>query len=212
MAIEFAPNVRVNGVAPASVVEGSQMFPRDRVLTSLAKYKIAFEESDTTEALREKLSRFYADRTLLKRAVTPKGVAEAAFLLASESEIQCPPSRTKAMAAFRLRCTERVTHETKKSPPQTLRRARLNAHEISKKSITALFCLFSAPPPVVINTGFLRFPLQICAKFPVRPSGFPAICRFPRSSAIRRVCSGAERFAQQARNPRATPPPLACFS
>ena len=79
MAVEFAPKVRVNGVAPASVVEGSQMFPRDRVITSLAKYAIPFEESETTEQLRGKLADFYASRTLLKRAVTPKGVAEAAL-------------------------------------------------------------------------------------------------------------------------------------
>ena len=85
MAVEFAPKVRVNGVAPASVVEGSQMFPRDRVITSLAKYAIAFEESESTEELRGKLADFYASRTLLKRAVTPKGVAEAAFLLASDT-------------------------------------------------------------------------------------------------------------------------------
>ncbi len=84
MAVEFAPAVRVNGVAPASVVEGSQMFPRDRVITSLAKYAIPHEDSETTEELRDKLAGFYASRTLLKRPVTPKGVAEAAFLLASD--------------------------------------------------------------------------------------------------------------------------------
>ena len=61
------------------------MFPRDRVITSLAKYAIAFEESETTEELRGKLADFYASRTLLKRPVTPKGVAEAAFLLASDT-------------------------------------------------------------------------------------------------------------------------------
>jgi rhamnulose-1-phosphate aldolase/alcohol dehydrogenase len=83
LAIEFSPKVRVNGVAPASVVEGSIQFPRDRVMTSLAKYGIAYDESETTEALRGKLSAFYADRTLLKRKVLPVDVAEAVFLLAS---------------------------------------------------------------------------------------------------------------------------------
>lgn len=83
MAVEFAPDVRVNAVAPASVVEGSVQFPRERVMTSLAKYGIAFDESEPTEALRDKLSRFYSQRTLLKKKVSPAEVAEAAFLLAS---------------------------------------------------------------------------------------------------------------------------------
>lgn len=83
MAVEFAPTVRVNGVAPASVVEGSLQFPRERVISSLTKYGIAFEDSETTEALREKLSHYYAQRTLLKRPVTPREVAEAVYLLAS---------------------------------------------------------------------------------------------------------------------------------
>jgi NAD(P)-dependent dehydrogenase (short-subunit alcohol dehydrogenase family) len=83
MAVEFAPDVRVNAVAPASVVEGSVQFPRERVMTSLAKYGIAFDEGESTEALRDKLSGFYSQRTLLKKKVSPAEVAEAAFLLAS---------------------------------------------------------------------------------------------------------------------------------
>jgi rhamnulose-1-phosphate aldolase/alcohol dehydrogenase len=83
LAVECAPHVRVNGVAPASVVEGSLQFPRERVRSSLAKYNIAFDESETTEALRSKLAGFYAQRTLLEREVTPAAVAEAVFLLAS---------------------------------------------------------------------------------------------------------------------------------
>ena len=84
MAVTFAPAVRVNGIAPASVVEGSLQFPRERVISSLAKYAIAFDESETTEQLRDKLSGVYSERTLLKKKVTPKLVAEAAFLLASD--------------------------------------------------------------------------------------------------------------------------------
>src|SRR6202012_1310492 len=42
LAIEFAPLVRVNAVAPATVVKGSTMFPRDRVIASLTKYGIEF--------------------------------------------------------------------------------------------------------------------------------------------------------------------------
>src|SRR5581483_3544365 len=83
LAVEFAPRVRVNGVAAASVVEGSLQYPRERVMSSLAKYNLPFDGSETTEALRDKLSSFYAERTLLKRKVTPPDVAEAIFLLAS---------------------------------------------------------------------------------------------------------------------------------
>ena len=44
LAIECAPLTRVNGVAPATVVKGSSMFPRERVIPSLVKYNIAFQE------------------------------------------------------------------------------------------------------------------------------------------------------------------------
>jgi len=44
LAIELSPLVRVNGLAPATVVEGSRMFPRERVISSLAKYKVDFDE------------------------------------------------------------------------------------------------------------------------------------------------------------------------
>ena len=51
LAIEMSPLVRVNAVAPATVVKGSTMFPRDRVIASLAKYDIPFDESEETEDL-----------------------------------------------------------------------------------------------------------------------------------------------------------------
>src|SRR5689334_6478186 len=81
LAIELAPLVRVNGVAPATVVQGSAMFPRDRVIASLAKYKIPYTTDEPTEALTAKLADFYANRTLLKRPITPADQAEAFFLL-----------------------------------------------------------------------------------------------------------------------------------
>ena len=83
MAVTFAPKVRVMGIAPATVVAGSQMFPRDRVISSLAKYDIPFEESENDDELRDKLANFYAQRTLLKKPVDPMKVAEAAYLAAS---------------------------------------------------------------------------------------------------------------------------------
>ena len=72
LAIKLAPIVRVNGIAPATVVAGSTMFPRDRVIQSLQKYKIAFSESESTDELRDKLADFYAQRTLTKRPITPR--------------------------------------------------------------------------------------------------------------------------------------------
>jgi rhamnulose-1-phosphate aldolase/alcohol dehydrogenase len=80
-AVELAPLVRVNGVAPATVVQGSAMFPRDRVIGSLAKYKIAYKDDEPTDSLVTKLAKFYADRTLTKAAITPADQAEAYFLL-----------------------------------------------------------------------------------------------------------------------------------
>jgi rhamnulose-1-phosphate aldolase/alcohol dehydrogenase len=84
LAVELAPLVRVNGVAPATVVQGSSMFPRDRVIGSLAKYKIPYTDDEPTEALTSKLAQFYAERTLTKAAITPADQAEAYFLLLSQ--------------------------------------------------------------------------------------------------------------------------------
>lgn len=84
LAIELAPLVRVNGVAPATVVQGSAMFPRDRVIGSLAKYAIPYTEDEATESLVRKLAQFYADRTLTKAPITPADQAEAYFLLVSQ--------------------------------------------------------------------------------------------------------------------------------
>jgi rhamnulose-1-phosphate aldolase/alcohol dehydrogenase len=83
LSIELAPLVRVNGVAPATVVQGSAMFPRDRVIGSLAKYNIAYKDDEATESLVSKLAQFYADRTLTKSPITPADQAEAYFLLIS---------------------------------------------------------------------------------------------------------------------------------
>ncbi|MCB9452339.1 MAG: bifunctional rhamnulose-1-phosphate aldolase/short-chain dehydrogenase [Anaerolineaceae bacterium] len=83
MAIELAPLVRVNGLAPATVLAGSSMFPRDRVMGSLAKYHIPYSEAEDTEALRAKLENFYASRTLIKLPITPEDQAEMAYLLST---------------------------------------------------------------------------------------------------------------------------------
>jgi NAD(P)-dependent dehydrogenase (short-subunit alcohol dehydrogenase family) len=84
LAIRLSPNVRVNGIAPATVVAGSAMFPRDRVMQSLQKYKIEFSETETTEELRARLADFYAQRTLTKRPILPQDCANAIVWLAGE--------------------------------------------------------------------------------------------------------------------------------
>jgi NAD(P)-dependent dehydrogenase (short-subunit alcohol dehydrogenase family) len=84
LAVEMAPLVRVNAVAPATVVKGSTMFPRDRVVASLVKYGISHHESDSTEALRDALAAFYAKRSLTQRAIEPEDQAEAILLLVTE--------------------------------------------------------------------------------------------------------------------------------
>ncbi len=84
LAIEFAPLIRVNGVAPATVVQGSTMFPRNRVIASLAKYGIPYKDDEQTESLVTKLAQFYAERTLTKTRITPADQAEAYFLWVSE--------------------------------------------------------------------------------------------------------------------------------
>jgi rhamnulose-1-phosphate aldolase/alcohol dehydrogenase len=83
LAVELAPLVRVNAVAPATVVKGSTMFPRDRVIASLTKYGIAFEEKEPDEDLRGKLAAFYAKRSLTGLSIEPDDQAEAVFLLLS---------------------------------------------------------------------------------------------------------------------------------
>ncbi len=84
LAIEMAPLVRVNAVAPATVVKGSTMFPRDRVIASLTKYEIPFSESESDDELREKLASFYAKRSLTQTPIEPDDQAEAIFLLLSQ--------------------------------------------------------------------------------------------------------------------------------
>jgi rhamnulose-1-phosphate aldolase/alcohol dehydrogenase len=83
LAVEMAPLVRVNAVAPATVVKGSTMFPRDRVIASLTKYGIAFGEKESDEQLRDKLAGFYAKRSLTRLPIEPDDQAEAVFLLLS---------------------------------------------------------------------------------------------------------------------------------
>ncbi len=84
LAIGLGPLVRVNGIAPATVIAGSSMFPRDRVIVALKKYSLEFSESDSTEELRSKLAEFYARRTITRRPILPIDNANAICWLAGE--------------------------------------------------------------------------------------------------------------------------------
>jgi NAD(P)-dependent dehydrogenase (short-subunit alcohol dehydrogenase family) len=84
LAMGLGPLVRVNGIAPATVIEGSAMFPRDRVIGSLKKYGVAFSDDEATESLRSKLAEFYARRTITRRPILPLDCANAICWLAGE--------------------------------------------------------------------------------------------------------------------------------
>ena len=84
LAIGLGPLVRVNGIAPATVIAGSSMFPRDRVIVALKKYDIAFEDSESSDALRDKLAEFYARRTITRRPILPIDNANAICFLAGD--------------------------------------------------------------------------------------------------------------------------------
>ena len=88
LAISLAPKVRVNGISPATVVKGSTMFPRDRVIASLRKYGIAFDAHATDEQLRAQLADFYAQRTLTHTPIDPNDCGQAILFLAGP-EAKC---------------------------------------------------------------------------------------------------------------------------
>lgn len=66
--------VRVNGINPDGVVQGSGIFASGWGANRAKTYGIAEED----------LGRFYAQRTILKREVLPENVANAAFVLLSQ--------------------------------------------------------------------------------------------------------------------------------
>jgi rhamnose utilization protein RhaD (predicted bifunctional aldolase and dehydrogenase) len=84
LAVGLSPTVRVNAIAPATVVKGSSMFPRDRVIVSLTKYGIAFDDGESTDDLRNRLAQFYANRTLTRLPISPEDCSEAICFLASD--------------------------------------------------------------------------------------------------------------------------------
>jgi rhamnose utilization protein RhaD (predicted bifunctional aldolase and dehydrogenase)/NAD(P)-dependent dehydrogenase (short-subunit alcohol dehydrogenase family) len=82
LAITYAPRIRVNAISPATVVKGSTMFPRDRVIASLKKYNLVYDESASDEDLRNELARFYARRTLTGQPIDPQDCAQAILFMA----------------------------------------------------------------------------------------------------------------------------------
>jgi rhamnose utilization protein RhaD (predicted bifunctional aldolase and dehydrogenase)/NAD(P)-dependent dehydrogenase (short-subunit alcohol dehydrogenase family) len=82
LAVSMAPLVRVNGISPATVVKGSTMFPRDRVIASLTKYNLPFQPEMTDDELRNVLAGFYAKRTLTHQPIDPRDCAQAILFLA----------------------------------------------------------------------------------------------------------------------------------
>jgi rhamnose utilization protein RhaD (predicted bifunctional aldolase and dehydrogenase)/NAD(P)-dependent dehydrogenase (short-subunit alcohol dehydrogenase family) len=82
LAITYSPKIRVNGISPATVVKGSTMFPRDRVIASLKKYNLVYDERASDDELRDELARFYARRTLTGQPIDPRDCAQAILFLA----------------------------------------------------------------------------------------------------------------------------------
>ena len=82
LAVSLAPLVRVNGISPATVIRGSTMFPRERVMASLTKYNISFNSAASDDELRNLLAEFYAQRTLTHQPIDPVDCARAILFLA----------------------------------------------------------------------------------------------------------------------------------
>jgi rhamnose utilization protein RhaD (predicted bifunctional aldolase and dehydrogenase)/NAD(P)-dependent dehydrogenase (short-subunit alcohol dehydrogenase family) len=88
LAVSLAPLVRVNGISPATVIRGSTMFPRERVIASLKKYSIAFDPASSDDELRNLLAEFYAQRTLTHQPIDPVDCARTILFLAGP-EARC---------------------------------------------------------------------------------------------------------------------------
>lgn len=85
LAIALAPHVRVNALAPATVVDGSAMFPRERLISSLRRYGLSAGDDESTHDLRDRLAAYYAGRTLTGQQVTAAHQAQAAVMLLGDA-------------------------------------------------------------------------------------------------------------------------------
>jgi NAD(P)-dependent dehydrogenase (short-subunit alcohol dehydrogenase family) len=72
LAAELADvGIRVNGVSPDAVIQGSKIFAGDWGRDRAEKYGVP----------REELGEYYAQRSLLKREILPEDIASACFAL-----------------------------------------------------------------------------------------------------------------------------------
>ena len=111
LAVELAPLVRVNAVAPATVVKGSAMFPRDRVIASLAKYGIAFGDDEPTEALREQAGGVLRHAVAHAARSSPRTRRRRSLLLVSGASPRPPGTSSRSTAGCRTDfCGEAVVH------------------------------------------------------------------------------------------------------
>ena len=60
------------------------MFPRDRVIVSLKKYRSRSTSRSRPKSLRDKLAEFYAQRTITRRPILPIDNANAICWLAGD--------------------------------------------------------------------------------------------------------------------------------
>ena len=109
LAVELAPLVRVNGVAPGDGGAGQRHVPARPRHRVAGQVRDRLRRAEATEALRNKLAGFYADRTLRKRPITPADQAEAAFFLVSAAPARRPPAgSSRWTAGCRRRSSVRV--------------------------------------------------------------------------------------------------------
>jgi rhamnose utilization protein RhaD (predicted bifunctional aldolase and dehydrogenase)/NAD(P)-dependent dehydrogenase (short-subunit alcohol dehydrogenase family) len=83
LAVALAPDVRVNAVSPATIVQGSSMFSREQLRESLIRFKVPFQDNYSDDELRHRLSAYYAERTLTRKKIEATDCAEMILFLAS---------------------------------------------------------------------------------------------------------------------------------
>jgi NAD(P)-dependent dehydrogenase (short-subunit alcohol dehydrogenase family) len=84
LAIGLGPEIRVNGIAPATVVAGSRCSRAIASSCRSRKYKIAYAETSPPRRCASKLADFYAQRTITRRPILPDDCANAICFLAGD--------------------------------------------------------------------------------------------------------------------------------
>ena len=104
LAIGLGPLVRVNGIAPATVIAGSSMFPRDRVIVALQEYDIAFADDEPTEALQDEAGGVLRQADDHAPADSAAGLRERDLLAGRRRQREDDgPRHSRWTAAFRTR-------------------------------------------------------------------------------------------------------------